>query len=70
MSENLESSVGRVIARVAPGEIGEVRIPFKGGTEIFHAYAWEEGATIEVGTEIVVIERVGPRSVKVSPFTY
>jgi hypothetical protein len=57
-----------VTARIAPGVIGEVRIPYQGGSETFHAHAWEEGETIETGTEIIVIERTGPRTVKVSPF--
>jgi len=64
--DHVESEIGRVTGRVAPGVVGEVRIPYKGGTETFHAYAWDAGETIEVGTEIVVIERVGPRTVKVA----
>ena len=55
-------------ARIAPGTIGEVRIPYQGGSETFHAYAFEEGQEIGVGTEVIVIERVGPRTVKVIPF--
>jgi hypothetical protein len=66
--DKVESEIGRVTARIAPGVIGEVRIPYGGGSEIFHAYAWEEGETIEIGTEIIVIERIGPRTVKVTPF--
>lgn len=62
----MESAIGRVTARIAPGTIGEVRIPYAGGTEIFHAYAWDEGDVIDIGTEIVVIERLGPRTVKVT----
>ncbi len=68
MIDKVESEIGRVTARIAPGVIGEVRIPYGGGSEIFHAYAWEEGETIEIGTEIIVIERIGPRTVKVTPF--
>ena len=70
MTDAVESEIGRVTGRIAPGTIGEVRIPYKGGTETFHAYASDDGQVIEVGTEIVVIERVGPRSVKVMPFSY
>ena len=66
MSDHVESAVGRVVARIAPGVIGEVRIPYAGGTEVFHAHAWEEGRVYEVGSEVVVIERTGPRTVKVS----
>ena len=66
MQDRVEYPLGRVIARVAPGVIGEVRIPYAGGSEVFHAYAWDEGGVFEVGAEIVVIERVGPRTVKVA----
>jgi hypothetical protein len=66
--DKVESEIGRVTARIAPGLIGEVRIPYGGGSETFHARAWEEGATIEIGTEVIVVERVGPRTVKVTPF--
>jgi hypothetical protein len=45
-----------------------VRIPYQGGSETFHAYGWDEADTIEVGTEIIVIERIGPRTVKVTPY--
>jgi hypothetical protein len=70
MSDVVESSIGRVTARIAPGALGEVRLPYKGGSETFHARAWEDDDEIDVGTEVVVIERVGPRTVKVAPFTY
>jgi hypothetical protein len=64
--DHVESEIGRVTGRIAPGVIGEVRIPYKGGSETFHAHAWDDAETIEVGTEIVVIERIGPRTVKVA----
>jgi len=66
--DHVESQIGRVTARIAPGLAGEVRIPYAGGSEVFHAYGWDEAETLEVGTEIVVIERTGPRTVKVTPF--
>ena len=64
--DQIESQIGRVTARIAPGLMGEVRIPYRGGTETFHARAWDESATFEVGDEVVVIERVGPRTVRVA----
>jgi len=66
--DRVESQIGRVTGRIAPGMIGEIRIPYQGGSETFHAYAWEEGQEIDVGTEVIVIERTGPRTVKVIPF--
>ena len=68
MIDHVESQIGRVTARIAPGLVGEVRIPYAGGSEVFHAYGWDEAETLDVGTEIIVIERVGPRTVKVTPF--
>ena len=68
MIDHVESQIGRVTARIAPDLVGEVRIPYAGGSETFHAYGWDETETLEVGTEIIVIERIGPRTVKVTPF--
>ena len=33
--------IGRVTGKIAPGVIGEVMVPVRGGTEAFHAYATE-----------------------------
>jgi hypothetical protein len=57
----VESKVGEVTGRIAPGTIGEVMIPIRGGREAFHAYAAEPDDVIEVGTEVLVVERVGAR---------
>jgi membrane protein implicated in regulation of membrane protease activity len=59
--------VGRVTGRIAPGLIGEVMVPVRGGTEAFHAYAASADETITVGTRVVVIEYFPPRTVVVSP---
>jgi hypothetical protein len=64
--DQIESQIGRVTARIAPGLLGEVRIPYRGGSETFHARAWDESVTLDVGEEVVVIERVGPRTVRVA----
>ena len=58
--------VGRVTGTVAPDRVGEVMVPVRGGTEHFHAYAAEPGATIPPGTSVVVVEYHPPRSVIVS----
>jgi hypothetical protein len=59
--------VGRVTGTVAPGLIGEVMIPVRGGTEAFHAYAADTQDTIRTGTRVVVVEYFPPRTVVVSP---
>jgi hypothetical protein len=70
MTDAVESKIGRVTGRIGPGTVGEVRLPYRGGTETFHAHAVDDGQVIEVGTEIVVVDRVGPRTVTVMPFSY
>ena len=59
--------VGRVTGTIAPGNLGEVMVPVRGGTEAFHAYAADEGDTIRTGTRVVVVEYFPPRTVVVTP---
>jgi hypothetical protein len=58
--------IGRVTGRIEPGEVGEVVIPVRGGTEAFHAYAADNDEVITTGTRIVVVEHLPPRSVVVT----
>ncbi len=57
---------GRVTGRIGPGILGEVMISIRGGTEVFHAYAVDRADEIVVGTEVVVVEYLPPRTVIVS----
>jgi hypothetical protein len=41
---------GRVTGKIAPGLVGEVMLPVRGGSEAFHAYADDGQASITVGT--------------------
>jgi hypothetical protein len=66
--DEVVSKIGRVTGRIAPGTIGEVVIPIRGGRETYYGYAFETGDVIEVDTEVIVVEHIGPRSVKVVPF--
>jgi hypothetical protein len=61
------AKVGRVTGRVAPGDVGEVIIPVRGGSEAFFAYASDHGAIIETGTRVVVVDYEAPRTVRVAP---
>ena len=61
------AKTGRVTGRIAPGSIGEVVLPVRGGSEAFHAYAIEADQTIEPGVRVVVVEFEEPRTVRVSP---
>jgi hypothetical protein len=60
------AKVGRVTGRVAPGQIGEVVIPIRGGSETYHAYAADPGTVFEAGERIVVIEHEPPRTVRIA----
>ena len=57
---------GRVTGRIAPGLVGEVMVPVRGGTEAFHAYAATPGEEIPTGALVVVIEYQAPRTVYVA----
>lgn len=59
--------VGRVTGTIAPGRLGEVMVPVRGGTEAFMAYASDDGDTIATGRRIVVVDYFPPRTVIVTP---
>jgi hypothetical protein len=59
--------IGRVTGTVAPGRLGEVMVPVRGGTEAFHAYASDGDDTIALGARVVVVEYFPPRTVVVTP---
>jgi len=58
--------VGRVTGRIGPGQVGEVMIPIRGGSEAFHAYASDADETMTAGSRIVVVEYYPPRTVVVA----
>lgn len=58
---------GRVTGSIVPGGIGEVMVSVRGGTEHFHAYAADADDTIRLGTRIVVVDYLPPRTVIVTP---
>lgn len=66
VSSQLVGRIGRVTGTVAPGRVGEVMVPIRGGTEAFHARAADAAVTFPVGTRIVVVEYHPPRTVVVS----
>ena len=65
--QRMIGKVGRVTGRIAPGLVGEVMVPIRGGSEAFHAYAADVEDTIAVGVRVVVVEYFPPRTVVVSP---
>jgi hypothetical protein len=58
--------VGRVTGTIGPGQIGEVMVPIRGGSEAFHAYASDAEETMTTGSRIVVVEYYPPRTVVVA----
>jgi hypothetical protein len=63
--QRVVGKIGRVTGAVAPGALGEVMIPIRGGSEAFLARTDGKGA-LPVGTRVVVIEYLPPRTVVVS----
>ena len=59
--------MGRVTGTIAPGKLGEVMVPVRGGSEAFHAYADDGEAVIKIGSRVVVVEYFPPRTVVVTP---
>jgi hypothetical protein len=62
----LVGRIGRVTGTVAPGKVGEVMVPIRGGSEAFHARSVDGTVTFPVGTRIVVVEYYPPRTVIVT----
>jgi hypothetical protein len=58
--------IGRVTGTIGPGQIGEVMVPIRGGSEAFHAYASDSEETMTTGSRIVVVEYYPPRTVVVA----
>ena len=56
---------GRVTGRIAPGLVGEVMVPVRGGSEAFHAYAATPGEEIPKGALVIVMDYHAPRTVYV-----
>lgn len=57
---------GRVTGRVGPGLTGEVMIEVRGGAEAFYAFPRIPDEQFPVGTIVVVIEYLPPRTVYVA----
>lgn len=59
--------IGRVSKQgaIRPGRVGEVLVPIRGGVESFLAQD-ADGGSIDAGEEIVVVDRIAPRTVLVT----
>lgn len=64
-NRSLTGRIGRVTGRIAPGTIGEVMMPFRGGTSAFHAHPFDKTSVYAVGEEVMVIYYEPPQTVYV-----
>jgi hypothetical protein len=64
--QQMVGKIGRVTGTIAPGKLGEVMVPIRGGSEAFNAYASDAEDTLQTGTRIVIVEYYPPRTVVVA----
>jgi hypothetical protein len=64
----LIGKVGHCTGAIAPGEMGEVMVPVRGGAESFYAYASDAAESIPKGSRVLVLDREAPRTVIVSRY--
>lgn len=62
---SLTGRIGRVTGRIGPGTIGEVMLPFRGGTSAFHAHPFHRDRVFAVGERVLVIFFKPPQTVYV-----
>ncbi|MDP5227784.1 MULTISPECIES: hypothetical protein [Arthrobacter] len=60
---SLTGKIGRVTGRIAPGTVGEVMLPFQGGTSAFHAHPLDGTSVFETGEKVLVIRYEPPLTV-------
>jgi hypothetical protein len=64
----LIGKVGRLTGAIDPGEMGEVMLPVRGGTEAYYCYSSDPEESIAEGARVIVLEHEPPRTVIVSRF--
>lgn len=65
VDRSLTGKIGRVTGRIGPGTIGEVMLPYLGGTMAFHAHPFNKTSVYAVGDEVLVIYFDPPQTVYV-----
>jgi hypothetical protein len=65
VDRSLTGKIGRVTGRIGPGTIGEVMLPYLGGTNAFHAHPFDKTSVFAVGAEVLVIYFEPPQTVYV-----
>ncbi|WP_284974286.1 hypothetical protein [Arthrobacter sp. efr-133-TYG-104] len=65
VNRSLTGKIGRVTGAIAPGTIGEVMLPFQGGTSAFFAHPFDKTSVFPVGEKVLVIYYEPPQTVYV-----
>ena len=65
----LIGKVGRLVGSIDPGEMGEVMLPVRGGTETYYCYSSDPAESISEGARVIVVDHEPPRTVIVSRFS-
>lgn len=63
VDRSLTGKIGRVTGSIGPGTIGEVMLPYLGGTSAFHAHPFDKTSVFAVGDEVLVIYFEPPQTV-------
>ena len=64
----LIGKIGQATSEIAAGEMGEVMVPVRGGSESYYAYGADAAETIPRGSRILVVEQQAPRTLIVSRY--
>jgi hypothetical protein len=65
VDRSLTGKIGRVTGLIGPGTIGEVMLPYRGGTSAFHAHPFDKVSVFPVGEKVLVIYFEPPQTVYV-----
>ncbi len=65
VDRSLTGKIGRVTGRIEPGAIGEVMLPFHGGTSAFYAHPYDKTSVFPIGARVLVIYFEPPQTVYV-----
>ncbi|PYI66583.1 hypothetical protein CVV68_13520 [Arthrobacter livingstonensis] len=65
MNRSLTGRIGRVSGLVGPGTVGEVMVPFQGGSSAFHAHPYDDSSVYPVGERVLVMYFEPPQTVYV-----
>jgi hypothetical protein len=66
--QELIGKVAQTTSEIAAGEMGEVMVPIRGGSESYYAYCDDPAETIPRGARVLVLEQQAPRTLIVSRF--